>query len=69
MRRTWAERVGTGLDLSVATEIIAPRVLKPSGKLKPVVDIAVQSTEPAYVASDEDLDPFFTIPVTVPEEA
>jgi hypothetical protein len=28
LRRTWAERVGTGLDLSVATEILAPRIVR-----------------------------------------
>jgi hypothetical protein len=33
-----------------------------------VPDIVEAPTSPAYIASDEDLDPFFSTPVTVAEE-
>jgi hypothetical protein len=33
-----------------------------------VLDVVEAPTSPAYVAGDEDLDPFFTTPVTVHEE-
>jgi integrase len=67
LRRTWAERVGTGLDLSVTTEILAPRIHKTPRKPKPVADIAALPAEPTYVAVDSDLDPFFTTPAMVTE--
>jgi hypothetical protein len=33
-----------------------------------VPDVVEVSTSPAYIASDEDLDPFFATPVSVNEE-
>jgi integrase len=74
-RRTWAERVGTGLDLSVATEIPAPRIGKaPSAEIvvkrslvrrKPQSVIAeeVVPVGDHYVAGDDDLPEIFSTPV------
>jgi hypothetical protein len=80
-RKNWAERCGTGLDLSdTTTEFPAPRigkdpkaeiVVKRSLRRKPVQnlpDVVELLTSPRYVATDEDLDPFFATPITVHEE-
>jgi hypothetical protein len=72
-RKNWAERCGTGLELSdVTTGPPAPRIGKdPSAEIvvkhslvrrKPVVsvpDVVEAPASPAYVASDEDLAPAF----------
>jgi integrase len=68
LRKQWSVRAGLGFDISIMGHP-APRIHKKPSKPKPVADIVAQPAEPTYVASDEDLDPFFTIPVTVPEEA
>ena len=71
-RKTWAERCGTGLDLSDTTEFSGPRNGKdPLAEIaakrslvrrKPVLsapDVTEAPASPAYVASDEDLAPAF----------
>jgi hypothetical protein len=67
LHRTWAERVGTGLDLSVTAEILALRSSKKPRKAKPVADIAVQPAEPTYVASSVGLfSDLFSAPKSKP---
>jgi integrase len=71
LRRTWAERVGTGLDLSSITGAPPPtnanaKPRKPESaayRIEPVV------MEPTYNATDDDLSDFFSTPVIVAEEA
>ena len=81
-RKTWAERCGTGLDLSDATtgppaprigkdpkaEIVVKRSLVRRKPVLSVPDVVDAPTSRAYIASDDDLDPFFATPVSVPEE-
>jgi integrase len=81
-RKTWAERCGTGLDLSdTTTKLTAPRNGKdPSAKIvvkrslvrrKPVQSVPVVEapTSPAYIASDEDLSSmFFEKPAPTPTQ-
>ena len=49
-------------------EIVVKRSLVRRKPVQNVPDVVEAPTSPRYVASDEDLDPFFTAPVTVPEE-
>jgi integrase len=67
LRKQWSVRAGLGFDISIMGHS-APRIPKKPSKPKPVADIVAQPAEPTYVASDEDLDPFFATPVTMHEE-
>lgn len=62
LRKQWSVRAGLGFDISL-TGHPGPRTKKPR-KSKPISEVATTR----YVASDEDLDPFFVTPVSVPEE-
>ena len=61
-----AAKPGTRKDPKA--EIVVKRTLVRRKPVENVPDVVELLTSPRYVASDEDLDPFFTTPVTVHEE-
>jgi integrase len=71
LRRTWTERVGTGLDLSSITGAPPPSSRKPAQPRKQSLTPVIPEEEvaPHYQATDDDLAEIFTTPVTVSEVA
>jgi hypothetical protein len=64
LRRTWAERVGTGLDLSSVTGAPPPTNAKPRKPKSPSYRVEPIVTEPAYLATNDDLPEIFSTPVS-----
>ena len=68
LRRTWTERVGTGLDLSGITG--APSIHQPTQSRKPSLTQAIpEEVTPHCQATDDDLAEIFSTPATVLEVA
>ena len=61
-----AAKPGTRKDPKA--DIVVKRSLVRCKPVLNVPDVVETPTSPRYVASDEDLDPFFATPVTVHEE-
>jgi integrase len=70
LRRTWTERVDTGLDLLGITGAPPPSIRKPSQSRKQSLTPAIsEEVTPSYQATGDDLSEFFSTPVTVSEVA
>jgi integrase len=70
LRRSWAERVGTGLDLSGITGAPPPSTRKPAQSRKQFLTPAIsEEVTPQYQATDDDLPEIFATPVSVANEA
>jgi integrase len=65
LRRTWAERVGTGLELSCVTGAPPPPIRKPARSRKQSLTPAIpEEVTPHYQATDDDLPEVFATPVS-----
>jgi integrase len=65
LRRTWTERVGTGLDLSGITGAPPPFIRKPAQSRKQSLTPAIaEEATPHYRATDDDLPEIFATPVS-----
>jgi integrase len=69
LRRTWTERVGTGIDLSCVMGDQQPNPAKPRKPKLPSYRVEPIVMESGYAAVDEDLPEIFATPVTVAKEA